>query len=80
MNKHFKLYVIQCVFCLYLIVQAGCEQDKDSIDNENKGNKQAIEEYYKQFDTTLTKEQVDSFKTKYDSINRWRDTKRKRAF
>jgi len=45
---------------------------------ENSNN--SIESYYKQFDSTLKKEKVDSFKTSFDSIHRWKDTKHKKGF
>ena len=62
------------------LVMGGCNT-KESVEKKtNQDDRKDAEEFYKQFDSTITIEKLDSFKTKWDSINNWRDTKRKRTF
>lgn len=55
---------------------AGCGTKKDKVISEQ--DKKTMEDYYKQWDSTMTYEKADSFKKKEDSLHQWRDTKLKK--
>lgn len=59
-----------------IFLSNGCGTKKDKVISEQE--KKAMEDYYKQFDSTMTYEKADSFKKTNDSLHQWRDTKLKR--
>ncbi len=79
MKKLNVILITACIIILPISVLTGCKSNED-IPQRTKGEKDSsIEEFYKQFDSTITIEKLDSFKTKWDSLNKWRDSKRKRS-
>lgn len=61
------LFIIFCIF----FISCSDKQEKPVSKDEKEI------EFYKQFDSTITKEQLISFKSRMDSLNRWKDSKRK---
>ena len=70
-----KLFLI----ILPLAILASCKSNQDTEQKSGVAKDSSVLEIYKQFDSTVTIEKLDSLKTKLDSLNKWRDSKRKRS-
>jgi hypothetical protein len=68
-----------CIMILPISFLTGCKSNEESEQKTKNEKDSSFEQYYKQFDSTITIQKLDSFKTKWDSLNRWRDSKRKRT-
>lgn len=71
MNKNYFLIISTVLLFSCNIINKKPENKTNSDDEKSV-------EFYKQFDSTITKSQLDSFKTKIDSLHRWNDSKIKR--
>ena len=62
---------------LSIFLLAVCLLSCGKVSNKNFSGDDKSLEFYKQFDSTITKEKLVSFKGKMDEIYKWKDSKRK---